>query len=117
MEGQRNKYILKLLSIKMFKSLKQLSQGRDYKNFRWFFTSDNKLVVGGKSEDQNELVLRNFLKPNKLIPNFAFIKKICSSTDSKRWFISFDLSTHLPLNNKDTGTFKLNHQDNFRPER
>ena len=39
----------------------------DYKNYRWFFTSDGSLVVGGKSDEQNELVLTNFLKPNYII--------------------------------------------------
>ena len=36
----------------------------DYRKFRWFFTSNGILVVGGKSDDQNELVIRNFLKPS-----------------------------------------------------
>jgi hypothetical protein len=35
-----------------------------YENFRWFFTSNNILVVGGKSDEQNEIVLKEFLKPN-----------------------------------------------------
>ena len=37
---------------------------KDYKNYRWFFTSNNVLVVGGKSDEQNELVIKNFLKPD-----------------------------------------------------
>lgn len=43
------------------------NQSRDYRNFRWFYTSEGKLVVGGKNEEQNELVLRNFLKPNYIV--------------------------------------------------
>ena len=39
----------------------------DYKNYRWFFTSNGSLVIGGKSDEQNELVLTNFLKPNYVI--------------------------------------------------
>lgn len=35
----------------------------DYKKYRWFFTSEGTLVVGGKSDEQNELVLKYFLKP------------------------------------------------------
>jgi len=34
----------------------------NYTAYRWFFTSSNKLVVGGKSAEQNELVLKAFLK-------------------------------------------------------
>lgn len=37
---------------------------KDYRNYRWFFTSNNVLVVGGKSDEQNELVLKHFLKPD-----------------------------------------------------
>lgn len=40
------------------------SLNKNYENYRWFFTSNNVLVVGGKSEEQNELALKNFLKPN-----------------------------------------------------
>ena len=35
----------------------------NYMKFRWFFTSDNVLVVGGKSDSQNEIVLKEFLNP------------------------------------------------------
>lgn len=44
--------------------VRKLNQEKDYKNYRWFFTSNNVLVVGGKSDGQNELVIRNFLKPD-----------------------------------------------------
>jgi len=37
--------------------------GDNYESYRWFFTTNNVLVVGGKSDDQNEIVLKNFLKP------------------------------------------------------
>jgi len=37
---------------------------KDYKNYRWFFTSNNILVIGGKSDKQNEQVLKYFSKPN-----------------------------------------------------
>ena len=48
----------------MFNMLRNLNENRNYMNYRWFFTSEGKLVIGGKSEDQNEIVLRYFLKPN-----------------------------------------------------
>ncbi|MBS3079572.1 DUF814 domain-containing protein [Candidatus Pacearchaeota archaeon] len=40
---------------------------KNYENFRWFFTSNGNLVVGGKSDEQNEIVLKNFLKPNYIV--------------------------------------------------
>jgi len=40
---------------------------KGYENYRWFFTSNDILVVGGKSDEQNEVVLKNFLKPNYLV--------------------------------------------------
>src|SRR3989338_4143768 len=36
---------------------------KEYENFRWFFTSNDILVVGGKSDEQNEVALNKFLKP------------------------------------------------------
>jgi len=41
----------------------KLNSEKDYENYRWFFTSNNVLVIGGKSDEQNELVLKNFLRP------------------------------------------------------
>ncbi|MEK6830401.1 MAG: NFACT RNA binding domain-containing protein [Nanoarchaeota archaeon] len=40
---------------------------QDYMNYRWFYTSSNKLVVGGKNDEQNELVLKNFLKEDYIV--------------------------------------------------
>ena len=34
---------------------------KDYKKYRWFITSSNKLVVGGKSAEQNEFLIRHFV--------------------------------------------------------
>jgi len=50
----------------MFGLLKT-SADKNYKNYRWFFTSNNILVVGGKSDEQNEQVIKNFLKPDYTI--------------------------------------------------
>lgn len=38
-----------------------------YENFRWFFTSNDLLVVGGKNDEQNESVIENFLKPEYVV--------------------------------------------------
>lgn len=46
---------------------KLINLDRKFENYRWFFTSNNILVVGGKSDEQNEIVLREFLKPNYII--------------------------------------------------
>ena len=45
----------------------RLKPAKNYRNYRWFFTSNNVLVVGGKSDSQNELVIKNFLKPDYTI--------------------------------------------------
>lgn len=37
---------------------------RKYENFRWFLTSNNILVIGGKSDEQNELALMEFSSPH-----------------------------------------------------
>lgn len=41
--------------------------GKDYRSYRWFFTSEGKLVIGGKSDEQNEEIIKNFLKPDYII--------------------------------------------------
>jgi predicted ribosome quality control (RQC) complex YloA/Tae2 family protein len=42
---------------------KKSSLDKDYENYRWFFTSNNVLVIGGKSDEQNEIALKKFLRP------------------------------------------------------
>ncbi len=39
----------------------------DYKKYRWFFTTNNILVIGGKNDEQNELAINNFLKADYLV--------------------------------------------------
>ena len=65
---------------------------KDYKNYRWFFTSNNILVVGGKSDKQNELALKHFLKPEYTIthtskPGSPFM--IIQSKNPKPLWLSF----------------------------
>jgi len=45
----------------------KLQSSKNYENYRWFFTSSDNLVIGGKSDEQNELVLKNFLRPEYTI--------------------------------------------------
>jgi len=51
----------------MFKKLHQIREAREYMSYRWFFTSEGKLIVGGKSDEQNENVLRYFKRPGYTI--------------------------------------------------
>jgi len=44
---------------------------KEYENYRWFFTSSGVLVVGGKSDEQNESVINRFLKPNFIVMHTA----------------------------------------------
>jgi hypothetical protein len=44
-----------------------INSNEDYLSHRWFFTSEGKLVVGGKSDEKNEEVIRNFLRPEYVI--------------------------------------------------
>lgn len=37
----------------------------EYTKYRWFFTSDNVLVIGGKNAQQNEETISNLIKSNK----------------------------------------------------
>jgi len=38
---------------------------KSYKKYRWFVTSGSKLVVGGKSAEQNELLVKKILKSKR----------------------------------------------------
>ena len=38
-----------------------------HENHKWFYTSEGTLVVGGKSDEDNETVLKTFLKPGYTI--------------------------------------------------
>lgn len=49
--------------LRPLKSAKEKSTGKDYENYRWFYTSNNVLVIGGKSDEQNELVIDEFIRP------------------------------------------------------
>jgi predicted ribosome quality control (RQC) complex YloA/Tae2 family protein len=51
----------------MFKKLRQIREAKEYMSYRWFFTSEGKLVIGGKSDEQNENVLRYFKRPGYTI--------------------------------------------------
>ncbi len=41
-------------------SLEQIQ--KQYRSYRWFFTSTDKLVIGGKSSNQNDLLLSKIIK-------------------------------------------------------
>ena len=45
-----------------------MKQKREWhEKFRWFFTSSGKLVIGGKSAEQNEEVIKKHLDKNDLV--------------------------------------------------
>jgi hypothetical protein len=51
----------------LFTSTKIKNILKDYRTYRWFFTSGKSLVVGGKSDEQNEITIKYFLKPEYTI--------------------------------------------------
>jgi hypothetical protein len=65
---------LSVRPIKQLKKLKQLnpvkentskSLGNSYFRYRWFMTSNKRLVIGGKSAEQNEEIVSELLKSGK----------------------------------------------------
>ena len=40
-------------------------EAKEYKKYRWFFTSSGRLVIGGKDVDQNEELVYKFMKAKK----------------------------------------------------
>ncbi|MBI5148182.1 DUF814 domain-containing protein [Candidatus Pacearchaeota archaeon] len=39
----------------------------DYKKYRWFFTSSEKLVLGGKTQEQNEELIKNEVRGGEIV--------------------------------------------------
>ena len=40
---------------------------KDYKKYRWFFTSSDNLVIGGKSAEQNEEIMKDSVSREALV--------------------------------------------------
>lgn len=47
------------------------SQKEDYEQYRWFFTSEDKLVIGGKSSKQNEEIMSKVEKDDLVLHTSA----------------------------------------------
>jgi hypothetical protein len=47
--------------------MEMIYSNKEYEKYRWFFTSDGKLVIGGKSDKQNEEVIKKFNKPDFIV--------------------------------------------------
>lgn len=69
-----------------------MQQKKWYQAFRWFFTSHDFLVVGGKNAEQNEMLMKNYLGKKDIIlhtklpgSSFCIIKarKKISTQDAK----------------------------------
>lgn len=49
-----------------------MAQKEWYEKFRWFFTSSGKLVIGGKSAEQNEEIVKNRIDKEDIILHTAY---------------------------------------------
>ncbi len=45
---------------------KVLKQGEWYEKFHWFFTSNNRLAIGGKNAQQNEILVKRYMNEKDL---------------------------------------------------
>ena len=51
-----------------------------FEKFYWFISSENYLVVGGRDQQQNELLVKRYLRPGLYTPLvylFAIVEKHC----------------------------------------
>ena len=46
----------------MKKLIKKPDKSHDYEKYRWFYTSNNHLVIGGKNAEQNEELVKRYIK-------------------------------------------------------
>ena len=68
--------------------MQKLTTDKSYEEYRWFFTSSGILVVGGKSDLQNEKVLNEFSSPNYIVthtnePGSPFMIIVSNKPDTK----------------------------------
>ncbi|KAJ8308820.1 hypothetical protein KUTeg_013694 [Tegillarca granosa] len=76
------------------------ANSRKFEKFLWFISSENFLVIGGRDQQQNELIVKRYLKPGDPIPpktlNEAGTMAICNSAawDAKvitsAWWVHHD---------------------------
>jgi len=57
----------KLAEIQIRPKEKEKKEKRWYERFRWFFSSDNLLVVGGEDATTNEILIKKYLEKNDLV--------------------------------------------------
>ena len=44
---------------------KKVDYWKDYEKYKWFYTSSGKLVIGGKSAEQNESLVKDIMRIKK----------------------------------------------------
>ncbi len=62
-----------------------------YEKFHWFFTSEGKLVIGGRNATQNEILIKKYIEQDDIVFHadvhgspFAIMKKGKESTDEEK---------------------------------
>lgn len=73
---------------------------KDFKKYRWFFTSSGKLVVGGKSEEQNEELVTSMIGSGK-----EYVVMHTSSPGSPFSFIISSMSETSDRDLEETAVF------------
>ncbi|HIH38916.1 DUF814 domain-containing protein [Candidatus Woesearchaeota archaeon] len=48
-------------------AIKKVKKRKWYEKFRWFFTSDNRLVIGGRDATTNEIMIKKHTDPGDLV--------------------------------------------------
>jgi len=47
--------------------LKKRKRGKWFEKFRWFVTTDNFLVIGGRDSTQNEIIFKKYIEPQDIV--------------------------------------------------
>ncbi|MCK9198854.1 MAG: NFACT RNA binding domain-containing protein [Bacilli bacterium] len=63
---KQDKFLEKKLIEKEVKEKKKERKRKWFEKYRWFFTSDNLLVIGGKTAIQNEEIVKKYMKKDDL---------------------------------------------------
>ncbi|XP_063500647.1 ribosome quality control complex subunit NEMF isoform X5 [Symphalangus syndactylus] len=98
-----------------------------FEKFLWFISSENYLIIGGRDQQQNEIIVKRYLTPGELIPprtlTEAGTMALCYSAawdarviTSAWWVYHHQVSKTAPTGEYlTTGSFMIRGKKNFLP--
>ncbi|KAG8517729.1 Nuclear export mediator factor NEMF, partial [Galemys pyrenaicus] len=108
-------------------SLSAYANAKKFEKFLWFISSENYLIIGGRDQQQNEIIVKRYLTPGEPIPprtlTEAGTMALCYSAawdarviTSAWWVYHHQVSKTAPTGEYlTTGSFMIRGKKNFLP--